>query len=375
MNKYLYTFIILLCSISCSQIKTDMSKGEITIENKTRNSKILHGQNLTCDSELWGMKIEYVNDKYIYIQELSNADLYGVFNIQENKLVRQKGFLHRGNGPYEVINPSLCKAGGEDSIYITNSQGVITDIYALNVKDIYAPDFWNRIKFPSIKEGALIYPSIAILNNEICIVTGSFVNSTSILSQINLKTGEIKNLDFEFPEYNHFSQIKAVEHMAYCDANLLKRPNSNKLLYTCKIGRYAVILNHNGQNLDNQTELFSIYPSFKSNSNYKLIKENDCLRGIISQVTEDFIYCLVIPYTRQEALETKEYKGMPNYFSDELVIFNWNGEKVAAYCLDKPICHFGVDINNKYIYGSTFDGEDIIIRKYMLPDEISSHYH
>ena len=90
-----------------------MSKGEITIENEKRNSKILHGQNLTSDSELWGMKIEYVNDEYIYIQELSNTDLYGVFNIQENKLVRQKGFLHRGNGPYEVINPSLCKAGGE----------------------------------------------------------------------------------------------------------------------------------------------------------------------------------------------------------------------------------------------------------------------
>lgn len=372
LSKYSYMLFFLLLGISCSQIKTDASKEVVTLNERKEIPKLLHGYDLVCSTDLWGMKIDFVNGNQMFIQELSNTDLYGKFQIRKDTLIREKGFLKRGNGPYEVVNPFLWRANEKDSIYIVNSQGVVTDIYKLHVKDIHSPNSWERIKFPTIKEGALIYPSLAMLDNVSCIVAGSIVNDINILSQINLRTGEMASLDFNFPRYNYFSQIKAVEHMAYCDASVLKRPESTRLLYTCKIGRYVVLLDYDGNKINNQTELFSTYPTYNSESNYKLIKENDCLRGVIPQVTADFIYCLIIPYTREEALNMKEYKGLPNYFGDELVVFNWEGKRIASYCLDKPICHFNVTPDNKYIYASTFDEDNIVIRKFILPDTISS---
>jgi hypothetical protein len=90
------------------------------------------------------------------------------------------------------------------------------------------------------------------------------------------------------------------------------------------------------------------------------------LGGIVAKMTNDRIYCLVLPYTRKEENEQPFYKGMPNYFADELVVFDWNGNIIEAYRLDQPICNFGVDGTKNILYGTTLDGEDFVVRKYNL---------
>ncbi len=51
---------------------------------------------------------------------------------------------------------------------------------------------------------------------------------------------------------------------------------------------------------------------------------------------------------RKEENEQPFYKGMPNYFADELVVFDWNGNIIEAYRLDQPICNFG-SWDKKYV--------------------------
>ena len=63
--------------------------------------------------------------------------------------------------------------------------------------DIYHKEKWNIIPFPD-SQGCLFYPSIAIMNDSICVVSGSKLSSVNILSYVNLQTGEISDLDFPF---------------------------------------------------------------------------------------------------------------------------------------------------------------------------------
>ena len=89
--------------------------------------------------------------------------------------------------------------------------------------------------------------------------------------------------------------------------------------------------------------------------------------GIVAKVTNDRIYCLVLPYTRKEENEQSFLiKVCRNYFADELVVFDWNGNIIEAYRLDQPICNFGVDGTKNILYGTTLDGEDFVVRKYNL---------
>ena len=68
----------------------------------------------------------------------------------------------------------------------------------------------------------------------------------------------------------------------------------------------------------------------------------------------------------KESIENKEYKGLPNYFGDNLYIFDWNGQLIDSYLLDIPVCSFCVDSSNKYIIASSIDGESFILKKYNL---------
>ena len=52
--------------------------------------------------------------------------------------------------------------------------------------------------------------------------------------------------------------------------------------------------------------------------------------------------------------------------SDVKVIFDWDGNLINAYRLDQPICNFGVDGTKNILYGTTLDGEEFVVRRFVL---------
>ncbi|MEY8589726.1 BF3164 family lipoprotein [Phocaeicola sartorii] len=361
MRNYIYYLLLLVLSLSCTSNKRKIDKntqlGKLAYTN-------VNGTNLKNDSTIWGMKVDLVTDNRLIIQELSNELLYGVYRVEGEKLIKEGGFLTKGVGPFEMIHPDLWGNEGDSVFYISNYSGMVKEIYTVKKTDIYNKEKWKITKFPDPQE-CLFYPSIAILDDSICIVSGSKLNSINILSRVNLQTGSISDLDFSFPGFNLPSGFKIVEHMIYCDAQLLKHPRQNKLLYVCRLGKYAKILEMENRQIGKQIPLYSILPQYESVNNERKIKD-DCLGGIIAKVTADKIYCLVLPYTRKEENENPFYKGMPNYFADEMVIFDWDGNLINAYRLDQPICNFGVDGTKNILYGTTLDGEEFVVRRFVL---------
>lgn len=364
MKIYIYYLLLIVLGTSCTSNKKRTDKIEKQADQPVYT--VVNGENLKNDSILWGVKIDFITDNRLIIQELSNELLYGVYCIEDDKLIREGGFLTKGGGPFEVVHPDLWGNEGDSVFYISNHTGMIKEIYTIRTKDIYHKEKWNVTQFPD-SQGGLFYPSIAVMNDSICVVSGSKLSSVNMLSCVNLQTGEISELDFPFPGFSLPSGLKVVEHMIYCDAQLLKHPTRNKLLYACRLGRYAKIIELENRRISRQIPLFSVLPKYDVVNNNRKIRD-DCFGGIIAKVTCNRIYCLVPPYTRKEEKEHSSYKGMPSYFADEVVVFDWNGNMVQAYRLDQPVCNFGIDEARNVLYGTTLDGEDFVVRRFLLKE-------
>lgn len=172
-------------------------------------------------------------------------------------------------------------------------------------------------------------------------------------------------MDFSFPTFSSPTDLKVADHLVYGNASLAKHPLLSKLVYTCRYGRFVEILETNGAQITKRIPIFNKYPIYKvKGSNFKT--EDNCLQGAVTQVTKNRIYCLLTPYTKKEAKENTTYKGMPNYYSDELHVFDWDGKLIKTYQLDMPICSFCVDETDSILLGSTLQGEDFAVRKYKL---------
>ena len=89
MKNYIYYLLLLALSISCTANKKGIDK----TEKQTDQLVYTHvsGENLKSDSTLWGMKIDFVKDGHLFIQELSNDLLYGVYRIEDDSLIKEGG--------------------------------------------------------------------------------------------------------------------------------------------------------------------------------------------------------------------------------------------------------------------------------------------
>lgn len=357
-NTCLFLLVLVLASCSSNKAKHQ----EQGSEADSLSFVSLAGETLSCDSTLWGLSLDMIGEHRLLVEELSSPLLYGIYDIREDKLVKEGSLLRKGNGPHEVSSPEYqCT---DSTFLIANYSGTLRTIYRMKHHDLFHEEDWETIKFPT-DHGYLLFPYFVMLNDSLCVMTGSKPDSDKILTYVNLKSGAMGELDFSFPGFHLSTDLKTAEHLVYCDAQLAKHPSDEKFVYTCRLGRYVEIIEMCGSEIVRQTSLFDIHPLYKVDGHRRII-EDECLQGAVTKVTENRIYCLITPYTQQEAMEKETYKGYPNYFSDELYVFDWSGKQVGAYRLDVPVCSFCVDETDSTIYASTLDEEDFIVRKFRL---------
>lgn len=359
MVKHLF-YIICTCLLlfSCS-LKKSKDKDNTIQELPTIQ---LQGEYLKCDSDIWGMKIDFIDENQFLIEELSQNKLYAIYELNGNSLRKKGSFLTKGNGAWEVINPSYQVT--DSSLFIANYSGTISKVYKIRKEYPFDKDKWEVVDMP-LNHNCLLFPNFVMFNDSICIATGGELTDNKILSAINFKRNKVEAINYTFPGINVATYVKSADFLVYCDAKLAKHPSLSKFVYTCRLGRFIEILEMDGTHLSKRIPLCADYPVYKASNDRRVIDDR-CLRGAVTKVTENYIYCLMTPYTHGEALKENLYKGLPNYFSDILYVFNWDGKLLYKYTLDMPVCSFCIDRNDKYMFASTMKGEDFVIRKYKL---------
>ncbi len=334
----------------------------------------IDGKQFICDSVIWGLDMEtLVNNEFIIIRNTRSDYCYDIYRIDNEHLIKENSFLKRGNGPREAVQSYLFKEENKNMIYLLDFQGKIKKTYGVSLSDInnvYNTDNWEITDFPTFDQSILFTSPIAV-NDSIWIFPGGRTDSNHILSKINRKTMKISPLNFTFPEFNLKTDKTIAQLLIYGDAHLLKHPSQNKLLYACKVGRYAEIISLGSDaQIQSHKPIFKVLPEYTISKDYKRHFKDNCLRGMKVCVTEKFIYCLPVLLTKKDLRKNKRYNNFPNNFSDEIYVFDWEGVLKSKYKLDTPVVTITVDEKDSYLYAGTMDESgEFVIRYYNISNK------
>lgn len=368
MKKEIILLILLFC-VSCAQ---ERQKNKSSSLNDSIPAVSLKGEFLSCDSIIWHPGIEAICNDHIIIKSVGDY-IYDVYKISGKELIKKGHFLKKGSGPFEMNHTDLFKEETHNKLYISDYNGRIGNVYTIALNDInnlYDTSQWDIIHFPTYSNH-IFFSSVAILSDSIWILPGSEINADNIISSINIKNGDMRKLDFKFPNiyFKSPGQRNIIEQMVYSDATLLKHPSQNKVLYICSSGRYAEILFVINENIEKRIPILEEYPKYGSRDGFNKHFKDECLRGMIARVTENRIFCLLVPLTKKDARENTPYKGYPSYYCDELLVFDWNGTLLNKFVLDMPVCSFITNTQGNIIYAMTLDdAEEYAVRRYIIQE-------
>lgn len=374
MNMKKITYLILLIITSCSS--GNKYKTELVVKNERGQESFettpLNGRLLSSDSNIpLGNIVDFVDD-YFIISSHRTHHAFKVFQLKGDSLIEKGEFLKRGDGPFEMLQPFAFYNRPEKRAYIYDHGGQLKSIYSIdlcNIQNLYETSNWEKIQIPVI-ENYFLGSWMRKVGNHSFLILGSKVRSGKMLSKIDLIDNSISELNCSYPERDGtFNTSPVVKQSVYLAGVIERHPTTDKIVYACESGRYAEIIDLTNPEIS-RTLMLATYPEYVGDGINKSFLEG-CLRGMQVRVTAKYIYLLPYPLTKGEVRRDLSYKDYPNYCSDELLVFNWDGGFVKKYALDTPIYSFVVDEDDCFLYAATveLENDSEIMKRYELDDD------
>lgn len=367
---------VLFCSIVLMSCASKVEKIGLNVENKSLVDKIesvfLKGETIACDSTIWGTDfVALVDKEYIVMQSKYNNSVYWLYELKSNVLKEVGSFLKRGDGPHEMLKPHAFYDKQMNKLYLYDFVGTFKSVYEIkldNIKELFDTSKWEKYLSPNAKS-YYIGASMSAINDTTLLMLGSNFNSSNLFSILNLSDASLTELKYSYPQSDGtFNMEPIVKQGVYMDGKIAKHPFLDKIVYSCGTGRYVDVLLFSDTSVIERIPLLDEYPKYASRDGLNRTYAEDCLSGVQVKVTANAIYVLLSPLTIGDIRKGTLYKGYPNYCSDELFVFDWEGKLLHNYNLDIPIHSYLIDDNDEYLLGIGVDleEENPIIRKYKL---------
>jgi hypothetical protein len=287
-------------------------------------------------------------DSLIVICDAYAEPVYKIYRMTgENKVERIAEFGTKGQGPNEFLfNMNMQMKGDTLSIFDK-----------------------------SLLRNYLIDCS-SIVNNDISIVTENVKNASYFNQFIKLKDGlYIGNGIFEegmFAFYHNDSKIDAnipypndginagnmQKGMVY-QGCLAKQPKGNMLVYASFYGHifeiYELISDSSIKKVFSDIYEYPLYDDSGGSPNQVIanFKEGNQTGFFDVSVTNEYVYALFCGEKDNEK---------DNDSANTIYVYNWKGEKIKKYFLDKNIVDMCIDSKNEKIYGLYNDPKDNILK-------------
>ncbi|MBE8722331.1 hypothetical protein C4F40_16520 [Sphingobacterium sp. Ka21] len=281
-------------------------------------------------------------------------------------------FGKRGNGPREFFGvPQLHYKKQNNALYVFDIQGgnhinaYQIDLFSLN--NIFDESTWKSIAFPVFEHAT--FSSFVPLTDSIFLAMGGDYDRINLLSIVQAGNKEYKALDMDYPK----DGIKAeaiVKRGVYNYGGILMHPSTNKLVYYCtNWGNYAEIIDNKNFKFSTFQVMTADYPIYKvAKDGMNMESENNTLMGMRAQSSEQYIYLLPNFHNKEAYLKDDPNRIYPTDHLDKVYVYDWEGNSVKAYKLDKPVTEFVVDPGDTYLLGSSVDTEsgDIVFVRFDL---------
>jgi len=299
-------------------------------------------------------------EKYLIAHNRSSDYFFSIYDIEDGIYLGSWG--SRGRGPNEFLEASR--------LAIVDSQIIFTD--GTKKEIIYVPIEHILNSLLNKKENVIIrrepYPvtanfrplHIAIIN-DYKIAIGSFENSRfGVLDAEN----NIINCSSDYP-FN-YDEISGIYRGVVYQSMIKSNSRQSRFVISTYQSDIFEIYQKTDAGIDRIylnpfNHIPKIRPTPGRNSGYN-IDRNSSIGGIVNMaVTDDYIYLI---YTSKKSAES----SYSSHLLDEILCFNWNGEKIRKYILPFPInaITFTVCVNNEYIYGAREYERETIIHKFKM---------
>ncbi|WP_420387403.1 BF3164 family lipoprotein [Roseivirga sp.] len=344
---------LLLCSVLACSSPQKHSKPDSPLQSQpTMLSSEVLNINLDSVSRVFNMTLV---DSLLILSSPSKDYVFQIIDIKNTRYIAPFG--KKGNGPGEIRFPAYVQVDpqNQDNLLIFDKNRF--DIYSLPRQHILS----NSHKPEKIinKMDFNVQRAVKTHTNSY-LAYGIFKNRYALL---NSEGDTIKTyLDYPYEdEYNDMSYASLA--MAF-QGNILASPSGKKVvLATVQSANFEIIDINNPMEPVLKSRLNSWKPEFVNESGGNSIsvafKQESRLGYTDIAVTNQAVYLLLSGRTRSEY-------GANASESNDLHVYDWSGEPLAHYKLDRDISAFEISASGKELYGFVNE-EPALIVKYIIP--------
>lgn len=282
------------------------------------------------------------NSEY-YIRDGSSPRSIKLYNDSKGTV---RTLVNQGNGPMEMNSIDRIKKQDTAVVAFDHTR---KKLYQINNPE--SGEGIIEIKHYSMEER----PFIVDFHNDMMLASGLFQSSW-----VNLYNGENLVLALDFPIFDVTNALSALENsILYLSTHVRFKPDGSAFaLAAINEGVLSVYRNIKGD-WNNVVEWKYFPPIFKqlnmdeTGTPLAFTKDNR-IAFYALDCTDKFIYTL---YSGKQV----GLGALDAYLCQHVLVYDWNGNPVKHYYLDKPLHSMGVDEKAGILYGIGYDPEGCII--------------
>lgn len=324
--------IVLFTICSCSRKENYENAKNIT-KDDFKNTTSLTGSALEFDSMVMRPISLHLYDSFLITINMRTDKVFHIFNRYSKQKIGER--ISMGQGPNEMIRPFFI-ANNDSTIQIFELMS--SSIYEYSIDEFISNTDPNPIRKTKISE--LVYSKASVLDNNIIISTS---NHESLFSFYDLDGKKKKEIG-KYPISNLiFSNSEMVE--AYRSSFVT---NLKDRFFVCYGWTDLIeIYNKNGELLNRTHGPAHFFPKIKEHTDGNISSSNpiqgESMEAYSNPVNVgNEIFVLFKGYLFGEK---------NNDMTNQIFVFDWNGNPIRIYLLDQDIFTFTVDEVNHKIYG------------------------
>lgn len=353
-SRIFLLLIVIFALSSCTENK--LLKHEVTDR--------IDGELLSAD-EFVGSGFIGTHDDYLLFQSFDPDSLAIAYRQEGDMLNEGRHFVLKGRGPKEFDQP-VYRMASMDSVYILNEEG-LGNIESITLGTISIAN--DRFDFQTVSRRDLSWLNpfyfggdFIVLDDGRILVTGDRFETRNLLSIIDIEQKSVTPLGYWMKD--SYDGPDLPKQSVYLSNSKIYK-NGNRILFACGEGRYLELLTLEGDKIVEKRSIYDIYPEYESHSdkmNYRIYRTN--YRGMKVSATDNYIYVRLVLLRSPD----ENYKGYPWYYSDEVEVYDWNGNFIRNYQTDKPFYAMTVTSDDKCLYTLTKDlrTDEILVYRYNL---------
>lgn len=337
----------------------------------------LEGTIIPTDSLQNGYVVINADTTEILIEASKEPFFVEAYNLMGDSANLSYRYGKRGVGPNELIEANSIyyhKPTRNMLLYSSNDMGA--QLINLDTYDMQPIHAFRENNALWMMKGEFINDSTLLTA---CVVPNPKNTKSEWFKLLHLPTGQLTDIEGFSPDDGFDGPLMTKQWIYNSSARIKKHPHRNRFIYGCDEGLYAEIFDLEDNRIVNRKIILDQYPSYHPGSD-GISPEgapDNQMCGFKVSVTPRYIYILTSRDTkgdlraisRGETPEKFKGPGKGISFSEEVLVFDWEGYLFRKMYLNPFVVNIAVTEDDCTLYGITESEKyDPILVRYNCPE-------